>query len=281
MRELRAFAVLAALLVLAWWGWRLLFEDDAALRLELVQVDGEVLRVSGTDAAPARTGDRLAAQDRIQARDGTAVLAFGNDARVTVDKGSAIQVTDLSDEGVSIELENGKVHATVHPGAGQVRVGAGGPSLSASDADFTAVRRDGGFAVEGERGEVLVSGVPGLDRVRAGERAVSAGGGALTAPANADLLLSVVWPNEQRTRQERVTVRGSTEPGARVRLGPPGAGVEVLADDQGRFEVELPLAEGHNRLEAVATGIFGNEARVVAEIVRDTQAPTIGVTLHP
>lgn len=284
MRELRAILVLAVLLAAAWWGYQYLFEGDDRVRLQLVDVEGDVVRVTGLSREAAREGDLLAENDRIQAgKDGRAVLTFGADTRVTVENESSVQVTGVTEEGIGIELENGKVHATVRAGGGRLSVGAEGRELSAEDADFTAIRRaDGVLAVEGERGEVQVRGVDGVDRVAAGSRMVAArGGSAVTAPVNEGLLLDVVWPDERRTRLEQVEVKGVTEPGATVRLRGRSGPVQVAAGPDGRFAARVTLEEGENTIEAVSTSVFGEQKALSIQIVRDTVAPTIKTTLHP
>lgn len=282
-RELRAFAILGLLLVMAALGYRVLFMGPAGAALTLVEVQGAVSRIDGLGGArAAKAGEVLGASDRIQAgADGRAVLGFGPESRVSVEANSSIRVTGVDEGGVQLELEEGRVRATVRPGAGRLRVDADGRALSAEDADFTAIRQGANLAVEGERGTVAVSGVPGVGEVKAGERLVAPkDGNPLTAPANDALLFHVVWPDERQTRKDKVQVAGTTEPGATVTLGRPGSEVTVKADGSGKFVAEVELGEGENTIRARAVGAFGNVAEVEVKIVRDTTAPTIGVTLN-
>lgn len=283
-KELQALAVLLLILGVAWLGYGHLFGDDGGERLVVSAVEGTVRRVDGFGAeTAAEAGLALQPRDRIVAgAGGRAVLALGPDSRVTIEEKSAVRVLAADQTGVKLELEGGRVQATIRPGAGPVGISSDGRSVVAQDADFTVVRaEDGTLGVVAERGQVGIEGLPGTERLAAGERLVAARGGtALVAPASEELLLKVAWPTAARTRDEATEVRGHTEPNAHVRLGREGAWVEVKADDKGDFVTRVPLAEGANEIRVEATSVLGASVAVVHSVVRDTTAPSVSTQIR-
>lgn len=281
-RDLWIALALLALCGAGWLGWRVLFSDDGGT-FAVVEVRGDVRHVDGLGGQKAAVpGVVLGARDRLVARsDGTAVLGFGEGGRVTLEPSSAIEVVSVDPQGVKIELEGGKVHATVRPGSGSVGIRADGREARATDADFTAVRdTEGTFGVVAERGVVALEGAPGQAELRAGERVVlPKGGSPLRAPADEALLLYVVTPASTRTREANTKVRGKTQPAARVRVGAGGAWSEVKADAAGEWTASVALAEGENDVVVEATDVFGRAARSTVQVVRDTTAPAVGVEI--
>ncbi|MDP2306638.1 MAG: FecR domain-containing protein [Pseudomonadota bacterium] len=283
-KEIQALALLLLILGVAWLGYVRLFGGGGGERLVIAAVEGTVRRVDGYGAEiAAEPGLALQPRDRIVAgAGGRAVLALGPDSRVTIEEESAVRVLAADASGVKLELEGGRVQATIRPGAGPVGISSEGTSLIADDADFTVVRgEDGTLGVIAERGQVGIEGLPGTERLSAGERLVAARGGtALVAPVSEELLLKVAWPNAARTREETTEVRGHTEPNARVRLGRAGAWVEVKADPTGDFVTRVRLAEGANEIHVEATSVLGTSIAVVHTVVRDTTAPSVSTQIR-
>lgn len=283
-KELQALAVLLVVLALSWLAYGAIFGDDGGARLTVATVEGAVSRVDGLgEESPAEAGAELLPRERIVAKaGGRAVLALGPDSRVTVEESSAVRVLAADETGVRLELEGGRVQATVRPGSGQLGITADGRTVLADDADFTAARDDDGtLGVAATRGTLAVEGVEGATKLGAGERLVAApGGAALVQSATEELLLNVAWPTEGRTRAETVEVRGTTEPGARVRVGREGAWTEVRADRSGAFVARVPIGEGANDLRVEATSVLGSAASVSGSVVRDTTAPSVGVEVR-
>ncbi|MDP2311401.1 MAG: FecR family protein [Pseudomonadota bacterium] len=283
-KELQAIAVLVLILAAAWLGYGRLFGDDGGEGLVVAAVEGAVVRVDGFGAeVPATEGLSLQPRDRIVAGEGgRAVLTLGPESRVTIAERSSVRVVAADQSGVKLELEGGRVQATIRPGAGPVGISSEGSSVVAEDADFTMVRaEDGTVGVVAERGEVGLEGFPGASRLAAGERVIAAPGGtALVAPASEELLLNVAWPQAARTRQETVEVRGHTEPNARVRVGREGAWVEIKADANGLFVTNVGLVEGANDIRVEAISILETSVATTHVVVRDTTAPNVSTEIH-
>lgn len=73
------------------------------------------------------------------------------------------------------------------------------------------------------------------------------------------------------TGQQSVTIRGRTDPGARVTLGDS----DLRADQSGQFEAQVALAEGPTQVDIVAFDEAGNEARQTRQIQCDLQPPRV------
>jgi hypothetical protein len=283
-RELRALLAVALIFTLGFVGYRVLFAEGLADRFRIVTVAGEVQHVrAGGAAAPAREGTVLHEGDRIVSGNGaSAVLGLGDDTRISVDATTSVQVVGVNDEGVQLELEGGRVRATVRPGGGRVGVRGGGRTVAADDADFTVVRDAAGtFAATSTRGTLAVDGVDGVTELRAGAEVIAPlGGTPLRAPASDTLFLQVAWPATPRTRDDTAEVSGTTQPGATVSVTGGARPVTVSAGPDGTFRVTVPLGEGRNALSLRATNALGREAEIArAEIERDSTAPSVGVSL--
>lgn len=283
-KEIRALLVVAAIFVGGALAYKWIFGNDAAERFRIVTVSGDVRHVDSRGGNEIATeGSRLSAGDRIvSGNGGRAVLGLGDNTRVAVDASTSVTVLGVNPEGVRIELDGGRVRATVRPGSGRVGVVASGREIVADDADFTAVRDDEGtLAVVSERGSLALLGVAGVSEIGAGdELLLPAGGSPLRAPASEALLLQVVWPAPPRTREREVELKGKTQPKAKVRVSGGAKPVTAVADAEGHFRVSITLAEGENRLAVVATNLLGRETEVQAQVVRDTTAPNVGITLE-
>ena len=283
-REALALVVLAVLLLFGWVGYQAMFGAGGQSPLLITSVEGDVRKVDGTGGTVAAVvGLRVGAQDRLSAASGgRATLSLGADTRLTLDENSSIRVTAVNDEEVKLELEGGKMQATVKKGGGKVGVASKGREVQAVDADFSAgVSVDGTLAVEASRGDLSVTGVPGATSLASGQRLVTAEGGSPLLSAVSDqLLLNVDWP-ETRQRAEVVVVTGVTEPGARVLVTQGSTEVEARANAKGEFTVRVALLEGENRVKVRAVSVLGNSADIEHALERDTTPPTVGLEIRP
>ncbi len=283
-KELQAIAVLLLILGVAWLGYGQLFGEGAGERLVVSSVAGAVSRVDGFGAeSPAEAGQALRPRDRIVAGEGgRAVLSLGAESRVTLEPRSAVRVLHADASGVKLELEGGRVQATIRPGSGPVGISANGATVATQDADFTVVRgEDGTLGVETTRGEVGLEGLGATTRLGVGERLVVAPGGTpLVAPASEELLLRVAWPSATRTPDAVTEVRGRTEPNARVRVGREGAWTEVKADANGDFVATTRLDEGANDVRVEATSLLGGSVAVAHTVERDSTPPSFDLKVH-
>lgn len=278
MRDsLRLVVVLTLLLAIAWVGYLLLFPSDSHLPLLVQEVEGGV---SYTDASGARSvavpGLILQQSDRLQTEaDGRATLSFGDRNTIVLQRATAIHVLGVSAEGVRIELDEGRVEATVRPGHGTVGIANHGREFTGEDAVFAVgVGAQGNLAVEARSGALAVSGVEETAGIAPGQRlVVLPDGRATTNSIPESLLLEVAWPEEAHTREAEVTVRGRTDPGAAVRVGTGGRWSTVIAGEDGRFEASIPILEGFNPLDVVSEDPLGHQATQAGGVHRDSTPP--------
>lgn len=284
-RELTALLVVALLLVVAWLGYRYAFDDPADTTIALVEVRGPVTRQGPSGAVrEAAAGDTLAVNERLASGEGgRAVLAVGTGSELVLDAASSLRVLEVAEAGVRVELEDGRVRATVRPGGPALGVRAGENEARASDGVFTVARGgDGTVAVRDEAGTVSVRGRGEAIDLFAGQDAVlPAGRQALVQPASAALLLEVTPHGGGRTAAPQVEVRGTSEPGARITVKGRGAPVQVVAAADGSWIARVDLGEGENAVEVKARSLLGREAAATWRVTRDTEAPAISVEIRP
>ena len=108
----------------------------------------------------------------------------------------------------------------------------------------------------------------------AGEALHTNGGRGSVIGAVSDSLL-LDWPEAEVTRLARVDVNGVTDPFATVTVGEGTEAVKVRADEDGRFSVEVGLAEGINTVPIKVRDVAGREVVRTQTVRRDSTAPDI------
>lgn len=278
MRDaLRILLAISLVLLAGWLGYAVLFPTERVAPLLVSEVEGDVVRIDAVgNRTEATTGLALQRSDQIQSGEGgRATLSFGEENRIVLQRATSIRVLGISPAGVKIELDGGRVQATVRPGHGALGVVSGTREFSATDATFSVGTNGSGvLAVESERGEVQVLGVEGVTQLGPDQRLVGLSDGQVrVAPIPASLLLEVAWPDAARTREAEVMVRGRTDPGSEVRVGASGVWTVVVAGKDGQFQASVPLQEGQNPLEVVSEDPLGRTATSAGSILRDTRPP--------
>lgn len=274
----RGAAILVSSLVVAVMAigvWRYVRPLEGPEELVLSQVQGDVALDGPGRIGLPEAGQRIRAADHLTTRDGRATLELEGGTRVRVGPASSVLILGVDETGVELELEGGAVKATVRPESGSVAVTGAGVTAQATDAEFAFGVQDDLTVLESERGVVAVMGAE-ISRVREGERAVIRQRAAAVGPIPEDLLLSVAWPEQRRTRSDLGTVRGHTLAGARVVVEGAFGRRVVHADQDGTFEVQIPLGEGENPVNIEATDVFGETTEVRGILqTRDTSPPKL------
>jgi hypothetical protein len=82
------------------------------------------------------------------------------------------------------------------------------------------------------------------------------------------------------TNQQNITVTGTAEPGATVKLSFGGGSQQILADKDGNFSFNLQLVGGDNNFSAVAVDPSGNQGQQsqTYDITFDNKPPSLAVT---
>jgi hypothetical protein len=270
-------AVLALVVVVAMGSalWRYVRDDAPLAVLRLTDVRGDVtVGHRGAAAMPADEGLVLEPDDHIvTGADSRAVLTLGPSTHIRLGPTSSLEVVEVDASAVSLELQDGRLHATVRPDSGAVRVGNRGRAVVATSGAFDVGVAGDVMQVSASDGALSLSGVDAT-HLAAGEQATLVDRHADVGPASEELLLAVQWPTEGRTRAEATVVTGTTQAGARVRLRWDGGEVRISADEAGRFHASIPLDEGENQLSVEAEDALGHRAEDEGELqVRDTTGP--------
>lgn len=273
-------AVVALLVVVVVVGmasalWRYLRAEQPRAELRFSEVSGKVRldRQDGPEAA--RRGTRLRPEDRVTTGpESRAVLTLGQETHIRLGPESTVQVTGLDDAGVSLELENGALQATVRPDSGAVRVENRGRGVLATNGEFEVGVSDDVLQVSATRGTLSLTGLDET-RLEEGTQAVVLDRHAEIGQVPEELLLAVAWPEAGRTRARTTRVTGRTVPRARVLLSGSFGEAIVRADEQGEFSAEVPLGEGDNPVRVEAIDALGNRAEVAGMLqTRDTVGPS-------
>jgi len=93
-------------------------------------------------------------------------------------------------------------------------------------------------------------------------------------PIPQEVLLQVVWPEQPRPGEALLRAQGRTAPHNRVRVD----GRLVVADAEGRFEIERPLELAPQRLTVVAEDPAGKTKQSVSPAYKKTlERPSLEV----
>lgn len=268
-----AGVVLLVLLVAGaatWW----VRSTGAPSALTLTGLDGAVSVSHDGALEPGRAGRVLGPDDHvITGVDGTASLWLGAQTRITLGPASSVEITAIDATGVTLELEDGLVSATVRPDSGAVRVGNGGREVVATNAVFDVGVEGGVLGVAVTEGDVALSGAD-VTRVGAGQQVWVVDRHGEVGQIPEELLLAVEWPSDARTRQQQWTVEGTTTPAATVAIRGGEREVQVVADATGAFRAVVALAEGENRVVVESVDVLGRRKEVPGVLVRDSRGPT-------
>jgi hypothetical protein len=260
-------------LVLGVVAWQSLRWESLGPELRLISIEGAVTITAGDATRPARAGDPLLPADQLlTGSDGRASMRLGDDTTISVGPTSSLEITAVDATGVSLELEDGALSATVRPDSGAVRVGSRGRSVVSTNAVFDVGVEGELLQVAVSEGEVAMSGTD-VTRVGAGQQVWVVDRHGTVDQIPEELLLAVQWPTEAKTRREQWVVEGRTVPGATIRVRGGAQVVEVKADATGVFRANVLLAEGENRVVVESTDLLGRRTEVPGVLVRDSSGP--------
>ncbi len=278
-QQLQIVLGLLLLLAIGALGYQVLFRGKNHSQITILSMSGEVVHVAlDAEAVLTNVGDAIGIQDSLRTgEDGSVILGMGEASRIHLAADSSIRVLSADSAGIRVELEEGLVSAKIRPGSPSLGISSRGRAANAKDADFTvAVDAEGMLAIEPERGEVLLQGIDGVERVSEGMRMTDLPGRPpVTNPIPNSLLLEVVWPKQTVTRSREITIRGRTGPYANVQVGGTDQPTKVRAGADGRFRAKIPIREGDNALEVRATDGLGSSKIKTRSLIRDSTAPAV------
>jgi hypothetical protein len=222
-------------------------------------------------------GEELSERDLLRTgADGRLTLQVGDTAEVTVDPRSQISVPALTATVSRLQLGEGRLAARVPGDSGRtfgVEIEGTGTVAETEDGAFAVLTGGDETAVATTAGSVRVTAEEQTVSLAAGEQSLVRRGGPPGPPQAIppSLFLKVERPGAvQRTSE--VTVRGSTAPGAILRVN----GVPVQVREDGRFTTVIALAEGRNRVEVESRDAAGRSRDAEVQVVVDTRGPSVG-----
>jgi hypothetical protein len=229
--------------------------------MELSVVQGQVEVRHGGVWQPAQLPQPMGLDDAVRTPvGGAATLKIGRDGFIDVRERTEVSVRQLLSRSVRFRLERGRIGTT--PGKGEVAV-----SIESSGSSAVAEASSGSFAVYND-GKGLVAVVAEAGEVKltssGGDTVLAAGQGArvrddsppVPEAVPRSVLLKVAWPAERVTRVGSLTLRGEADPGALVSVN----GRDFAVGANGKFETEVPLAPGTNKIAVRSVDRFGRVA---------------------
>jgi hypothetical protein len=228
----------------------------------------------------ARVGDLLKEGDEIR----TGVFSEGTlhvqgESSVVISSTTNFVIGKSRIKRSSFELGIGQITADIPKGSSrEYRFESRGSDAvaSANEGEFNlASDGKGTVVVDARVGNVKFKAKGKEIVVKKGKRSIvlpnSAPSKALEIPKS--VALQVKWPST-KTDRKKTTVVGTTSAGALVMVN----GIQVRADKQGQFSLDIPLSEGSNRVVVNVTDNAGNSVvEQSPEILVDTKPPAINV----
>jgi len=234
---------------------------------------------AGGNWLPLAENARVKERASVRTDDGaSAVLSGGDGLQVEVSPLSQVELVAVESNLAKLVLERGRLSARVQGVAGALQVGAAGSDalVQARDkAAFSLLRDDfGKLAVAVTEGDVALSAQKQSVRVGPGEQSVVPVGRAPLPPVHipSSLFLKVSHLGQNRLNKRTTELGGQASPGASVIVN----GVSAATDDDGHFNVRVPLQEGKNELHVLAQDALGrSERQALSPVLVDTQPPKL------
>lgn len=223
---------------------------------------------------PAAIREPLADSDRIRTGESGEAMLIHDSSHVTVRASTELTVSSLTAESNDFDL------------VGMVFVEARGDRIVLSDPVTEAaveadeagygltIRPDGYVSVAVKRGGADFTAMGTTRRVEEGHESHAAAGRppSTPTPIPKSILLNVSFPDAATFNTRIARIEGRADPGSRVLV----AGRSVQTGSDGRFEAEVELEEGPNRIAVAAMDVLGRQRTVRSGAIEvDTAAPTL------
>ncbi len=226
--------------------------------------------------ASVHAGDRLGSSDALRTGAGEADLAVDG-VRLRLHESSGVQLRAVEPHGLRARVR-GSIESDVEPGRGKLDV-------EVEESDAVAHSDGGHFYVTADgRGVVAVAAVTGTVHLTSAGKSVEVQKGevsrivAAAAPgrpmeALRRVLLSVEWPKDKETNQERLPVSGRVASGSRVFV----QGQPVPVEPGGVFRTDVRLRQGRQKIAVVTVDALGRRKASESFVLRDDSLPDVKV----
>ena len=278
--------VLLVLVLAMVWGlgnWSGFTGDRPGLLIKTVSGEVSLEREDGQVAEVIQGETRMGLNERLKTGDsGRVVLSLGPDLEITVAESADVKLGRVTDDGVQLELENGRLKADVRPGAPSLKISNDGRQFQTNDGAFEILASDEAVSLQVQRGEVKTNGVDGVESVTAGKRlSVLENGEVWESGIPNEMLLNVDWPTEERTKNVEAVLAGRAEPGSTLMISGVQNPRQIRVGKDGRFEVPVALKEGLHAVEISAVSLWGANKASKWNVELDTKGPLIRGEIAP
>lgn len=250
-------------------------EDRASPLFRVTRLQGEAETLQNGQWYVVRAGQLLSTKD---------VLRTKSNARATLRRGSMelelpdntdVRLEDLAEATARVGLLRGRrLSASVGNETDQLEITARDTRAQNLGAAHFIVSMS-------EAGKVSVAAKEGSARFEAkGKTVVLAPGSSSTAEPNEppsapepippELLLSVIWPEDDRVVDESL-IKGVATASTQININ----GRPAAVGRDGAFSVKVPLKTGKNRIQVDAEDIVGRKKTVEKTIIRSVPAPIL------
>ena len=221
-------------------------------------------------------GDKLSLNEALRTGpNSSAKLQVDERSRFELTEDGELSVRELTETVHRFQLSGGRIQVDYQPSGERVM------RIETPNADAVTEAKAGKFGVLSAGKVVSVATVEGSVKLTARDQTVKIGAGQTSSasdtwgpldprPIPKAVLLKVVDPGKRIISAKRITVRGRTDPGARVEIN----GRLARVNAKGRFRMRVPLEEGPNRIVVVSLDASGRrEVHDLGEVICDPSAP--------
>jgi hypothetical protein len=248
-----------------------------AIVLEL-SGDAQVRRQGSEEWVTLAMGEPIRLGDAVRTGDaGEVSLGFGT-AVLHVQQGSQLELQLFEPRRLRAQLQ-GSAEATAKDGALRLELTGAPGTLAALTNGKAAFRADGLSQVAAAlEGKLDLSASGGDTQLLPGQLSLLKDGTRWGDPSSLDARprLQVRWPERLLTNRSTLSLTGRA--GRMTRVLVEGHAAKLTGD--GRFEAEVHLRRGRQRIHVVAVDVLGHELTRSRVITMDPDAPTIKAQVH-
>jgi hypothetical protein len=272
--------IILLLLIGTYFAYIKIFQLEPSAKI--TQLKGEVeKKTKDGQWIPVRIGSRLTIDEGVKTgREAEVTMTLADQSTVKIEKESELSVKEMTEAVAKFKLKMGKVTADVKESKERQF------KIETEGSDAVVTTKHGIFVMTSTgKGTVVVATKTGDVELKAKEKAVKVSAGSQSkvlpgeAPKEAEpipksVFLKVDWPPARKLNVKETTIKGTTDVGAMVSIN----GVRVAVDPTGRFEANVALEEGRNKIQVVTEDAVRNiKEENSPELIVDTEGADLKI----
>ena len=225
--------------------------------------------IAENDWTPVQPGNELFADEKIRTdRNATVRLQADDASKIELAGESEISIQEINSTVHQIKLELGELNVDYRKSRNRRLKIVSDPETGDAETRggrFIIQKRDGKLSVATEAGDVSLN---------ANDKTVAVGPGKLSyvlpgeapsppKPIPLSIMLRVANPKRLKQTERTTTIKGQTDIVAKVRIND----ISAPVGQDGRFEVTIPLKNGRNPIEIVATTAYGQTEKKLPTVL--------------